>query len=211
MRLNKKLDKKGFTILELMIASSIFSVILLLCTFGLIQIGKTYYKGANTSRTQAVARDVVDRLSQGIQYGSTAPSDSTGAPIPGSITTAGLNGGGAFCIGTNRYTYQKNKRVGEANADHALVVDTVTSGCAYNASNSFDAPIANKGKELLGKGMRLMQFDLAKSGDSYTIAIRVTQGDDDLIRPDGNCNSGAGSQFCASSYLTTVVNRRLNN
>ena len=61
------LDQSGFTLLELMIATTIFSVILLLCTVGLIQIGKTYYKGSAIVRTQNVARDITDNITQAIQ------------------------------------------------------------------------------------------------------------------------------------------------
>ena len=40
-------DKSGFTILELMIAISILSIILLLSTYVLMGVGKLYSKGVN--------------------------------------------------------------------------------------------------------------------------------------------------------------------
>lgn len=70
-------NQRGFTLLELMIATTIFSSILLLLTFGLINIGKSYYKGRNTARTQELARRVMDEISQSIRFGDRAPSPIT--------------------------------------------------------------------------------------------------------------------------------------
>ena len=74
---NIHLSEKGFTLLELMIATTIFSTILLLLTFGLLNIGKGYYKGKNTVRTQEVARRVMDEITQAIRYGDNPPGPIT--------------------------------------------------------------------------------------------------------------------------------------
>ena len=50
--------QKGFTVLELMIATTVFSVMLLLTTTGMIQIGKVYYKGLVTAKTQDTVRSI---------------------------------------------------------------------------------------------------------------------------------------------------------
>lgn len=204
-------NKKGFTILELMIASTIFSVILLLCTFGIVQIGKTYYKGTTVSRTQSVARDVMDRLTQEIQFSSSVPRNPS--PISADAIVGAAESEGRFCVGSNRYTFRKNTRVDSgANPDpaHALVVDSYGGGLCSNAG--FSAAISNKGKELLGEGMRLGEFEIISDLRGYTIKLRVIQGGDDLIKADGkNCEGGAGSQFCGSSFLETTVRRRLSN
>lgn len=74
--IRKHLDHnaQGFTLVELMIATALFSSILLLITFGLLSIGQNYYKGKNSARTQDVARRVIDEISQAIQFGDAAPS-----------------------------------------------------------------------------------------------------------------------------------------
>lgn len=69
-----KLGSKGFTLTELMIATTIFSTILLLLTLGLLNIGKNYYKSRNTVRTQEVARRVLDEISSSIQFGDKVPT-----------------------------------------------------------------------------------------------------------------------------------------
>lgn len=73
-------DESGFTLTELMIATTIFSTILLLITLGLLSIGKNYYKGRNTARTQDVARRVIDEITQAIQYGEGSPGPEEEPP-----------------------------------------------------------------------------------------------------------------------------------
>lgn len=201
---NIKSNAKGFTILELMIASTVFSVILLLCTVGIIQIGKTYYKGTTISRTQSVARDVMDRISQEIQFGSSEPENP--ASVVANTIVSNTSAEGVFCIGSTRYTYKKNNPVGNDPTDHALVADTYSVNCD---NPGFASALGNKGKELLAQGMRLAELEILTSSNGYKIKIRVTQGGGELVGPNGNCKSGAGSQFCGSSYLETTVQRRL--
>ncbi len=187
----------GFTILELLIATSIFTVILLLCTVGLVQIGRNYYKGTVLIRTQNVARESLDTLSQSIQYGGTDP---TPLANPTTLVVASSDTG-SFCVGDVHYVYNKYDRV--IGATHGLQVrDGCTTGGAY--------------RELLGQNMRLSYFEILKYNDFYTIRIKVTYGENDLMVTSGqgtpaygNCNGGVGSQFCASSELQSTVRRKL--
>lgn len=173
-------DNKGFTILELLISTTVFSVILLLCTFGLIQVGRNYYRGATITRTQNVARSVMSTLTQSIQFGA---EPGTTLPPPSSNPTFGT-----FCIGSLGYTYS--------------LTSLKTSECIGGE------PSTEKQTELLGKGMSLQRFSIVKSGDYYTITLLISYGEADLLNDQGLCKGGAGSQFCATSSLKTTVHRR---
>lgn len=188
-------DNRGFTILELLISTTVFSVILLLCTFGLIQIGRNYYRGATITRTQNVARSVMSTLTQSIQFSG---SDFEGQLPPAKTPAVSPPTSGEFCIGSLGYTYNLGTQVGGNN--FALK----TSKCF----NGKPAPNSEQ-TELLGKGMSLRTFSIEESGDYYTITLLIAYGDDDLLNADGLCNGGAGSQFCATSSLKTTVHRRL--
>src|SRR3990172_9120101 len=72
----------GFTIVELMIATTIFSVILLIVTFGMLQIGRTYYKGITLTKTQNAARSIIDTISQDIQFSGEGVTDSVSGTFP---------------------------------------------------------------------------------------------------------------------------------
>ncbi len=60
----KQLKPHGFTIIELLIATTIFSVVLLLAASGLLYIGRLYYKGLTSSATQEAARNIMQELTQ---------------------------------------------------------------------------------------------------------------------------------------------------
>ena len=63
-----KLRNKGFTIVELLIATAVFSFILLVVTTGIIRLGNMYYKGVISSRTQESIRNIVSETSSAIQF-----------------------------------------------------------------------------------------------------------------------------------------------
>jgi len=188
-------NKKGFTILELLISTTVFSVILLLCTFGLVQVGRNYYRGATITRTQNVARSVMSTLTQSIQF-SGSDADVTKLPSVGTLADPPPVSG-AFCIGSLGYTYKLSTQGSPANSK------LKTSECINGA------PSTAKQTELLGKGMSLRTFTIEKSGDYYSITLLIAYADTDLLNADGLCKGGAGSQFCATSSLKTTVHRRL--
>ena len=185
-------NNKGFTLLELLISTTVFSVILLLCTFGLVQVGRNYYRGATITRTQNVARSVMSTLTQSIQFSG---SDFEGTPpVPPVQPVQPVT----FCIGSLGYTYKLNTQV-DNNGGYALKTSECLNG----------TPSTTKQTELLGKGMSLRTFTIEKSGDYYTITLLIAYADPDLLNADGLCKGGAGSQFCATSSLKTTVHRRL--
>jgi hypothetical protein len=67
-------------------------------------------------------------------------------------------------------------------------------------------------RELLPVNMRLARLSLTYRGSNlYDLTIRVVSGENDLLdAAHDNCSgSKAGTQFCAVSELTTVVQKRL--
>ena len=86
----------GFTIIELLIASSVFSVVLLVALTGFLQIGRVFYKGISDSQTQNVARQVVTDISSSLS--NTSSDDG--------VSTVRTSGGYRYiCIGIVRYTW----------------------------------------------------------------------------------------------------------
>jgi prepilin-type N-terminal cleavage/methylation domain-containing protein len=153
----KQKGQKGFTIIELMISTVIFSLVLLGASAGIIQIGKKYSKGITYARTQEVARSTVDEIAQSLQFTSQsikAPNyDVDGNGVlessydiynllyPNQISSKSeVNLSDAntkpsvadtfyFCIGASRYSFVLNKKI-ETSDDHAFWVDEPEVGCA---------------------------------------------------------------------------------
>lgn len=229
-----KRHQGGFTLIELMIATMIFSVILLGATVAVIQIGRMYYKGVVMSRTQEIARRTIDEVSRAIQFNNA----QVFKPAPVQIDVTGISNGSvtlqAVCVGNTRYTYALNAQVDRQNdfnkhrLRHALWQDQVQDPetCATDPRVSGSDPLHHipdlsqaeptaNGRELLGRYMRLQAFDINTNTDPTALTVSVIYGDDDLLLPDAanptGCKSAIqGAQWCAISQLSTQVRQRID-
>lgn len=193
-------NKKGFTIIELMVAMSVFSVVLLLCMQGFLRIGQAFYKGAALSRTQDNARVIMDEIAGSIRM-------SGGGEIA-LMNNVGLSG---YCIGNKTYTFHPptSAPMRSTPDSAALRVQEPESGGCRGLSLS-------AGREMVDNRMRLERLEINRISEGlYRVVVRVVQGEDDLIDDvvggDGfrECIGGSGSHFCAVSELETTVQRRI--
>lgn len=207
-------QSQGFTIIELMVATAVFSVVLLVVTGGILQITRLYQKGVTAANTQTITRSVTDTISQAIQFsgGDIVPT-TTGAATPTSPKV--------FCIGNTRFTYALGWQLVDGTPDtnlhqspHALVQDNYP-GCSSSTAQPLNVSGVS-GRELLAPNMRLSKLTVTQIGnDLYRIEVRVVYGDDDLLQDpkDGTTttciNESAGTQFCSISELSTVVTKRV--
>jgi prepilin-type N-terminal cleavage/methylation domain-containing protein len=225
---HKGTNQRGFTLVELMIATTVFSLVLLIASSAIVQIGRLYYKGIITVNTQETTRSIVEDISGALQLTKDKFVQSTVAFVPTVATPFTTE---AVCIGSSRYTYQIDRKVDDTNK-HALWLDDIGSGACVPVNLS--GPLVN-GRELLGANMRLLRFDVtppAAGTTVYKVSVRVAFGDNDLLstydntgttrveapaittkanEANGVCKSGvAGSHFCAVSALDSSVINRLN-
>jgi len=216
----------GFTIVELMIATLVFSTILLVITFGVIHFSSDYYKGINSSTTQDTARQVIDSVAQAVQFSGSTPM----APNANS-----------YCIGNQQLVYDLGHEV-QSSTDSGLSQITNTT------CNT--AAVTSDGTELLDKRMRLVQFKVSEpvnpdgtpmfsDHNVWNITVSIAFGDNDLLcdtsqssaaaggcgktaaaiadgdtataASHGNlrCRLAEGSQFCDVVTLSTTVTRRI--
>jgi len=203
----------GFTIVELMVAITVFTVLLLIASTVVTQITRLYYKGVIISRTQNSAREIADGVTRTLQF-------SSGQTV--SLVAAGpLN---YLCVGQTRFTYDLNKKIvaGSSINEHALWQDKIVTpaNCSDNPPDlNSSNPGGNEGRELLENNMRLKT--LAVSGPNaigvYDVTVSVMYGDDDLITFDSSSNpvsckgAVAGSQWCAISEFNTQIYPRVRD
>jgi len=202
--------QRGFTIVELLIATAVFSTVLIVVTTGILQFSSVYYKGVTETNVQNTARAIMDTIAQSIQFGGGAVS-GTGASTPG----------GSFdvCVGTVQYSYRLGYQLVDSGATgnqtyHSLLVQTVAGCSAPTGGQDMTSSGALSGRELLVPHMRLSNLVVTNvTGDLYKIQVRVVFGDDDLLdnptAADASCKGNAGRQFCAVSDLSTVVIKRV--
>ena len=203
-------NERGFTLIELMVATVIFSLVMIVLTYGVISISRSYYKGITVSQTQNAARNIASSLTQAIEF----DGNYIALPPSGNL--------GGFCIGNKRFSYLLGYQLAGTystglvhTAAHSLVEDTPGS-CS---SGSLIQDLANNnslpGIELMGKNMRLANLTINQQGSTnlYQIDVRVVYGDEDLLNnptgTDASCKGQSGDQFCATSELSTTVARRV--
>jgi prepilin-type N-terminal cleavage/methylation domain-containing protein len=217
-------SQSGFTIVELMIATVISTVLLLVITFGVVHFTNDYYKGVNSSNTQATAQNAIDVITQAVQFNAS-----------GTVATNGTQG--IFCAGTQVFLYTLGKQLtGTPSSSNwgLYQLNNPSSNCVTPGSTA-------GGTELLSKYMRLTSINLSQIGATnvWNLDMRVAYGDSDLLcRPapsipvgsQGNCQSGpafataatvsgndvtckitTGSQFCTVTDLTTAIGQRITN
>lgn len=227
-RNSKPSSQSGFTIVELMIATVIFSMVLLVCSYAIIHVGRVYYKGLITNRTQDAARKVVDDATRSVQFNNVTSAASVVRPPDG--------GWGSepdpvsLCVGMDRYTYYKNQLpqgsgpVGVNNKFVLVKTTKINSSEACTGLGASSEPdITHTGPELtngqvnmLGENMRLLDFDVNCSSGSCDIKVKVSYGDSaDLFEGGGSgdysvCKGvNSSGQFCASVEYNAEVAGRL--
>jgi len=199
-----KNNQAGFTIIELLIASAVFSIVILGASVAIIQIGRLYYKGIVVSRTQTVARDLVESISMQIQY--------SGASVSGTGETANTGDIGLICIGGYRYMYSKYTRQGGGFL-HAGWRDELP--CSSPLPNLNLPQPSVGGKDLVGENMSILNMSVLPvvgNDGLYNISVTVIYGEHDLVEPPANASerhrcrgSDAGSQWCSVVTYNTKV------
>lgn len=218
--------QSGFTIVELMIATSVLSTMLLVVTLIITSIGNLYYKGVNLSRIQDDTRNITNQVAQDLELNDSFGTFNTASPSPGSTE--------AYCIGNVRYTFVVGKELGTnaGESHHVLWRDTnPTPGGACGPVSSFPNPASN-GSELVAPSSRLSQFVITGTSP-YNITVNIAYGDNDLLCSPSVSNScqtptamptvadftkgdllckglsNTGNSFCATANLNTTVVQRI--
>jgi prepilin-type N-terminal cleavage/methylation domain-containing protein len=202
------LSQSGFTVLELMVATTIFAIVLLVLTVGVLSFSRDYFSSVTRSNTQTVGRNIIDDITRTIQFSSAGLTENdTGNTHAWCfdnvqyLAAAGYEVGASFDATTHKSKYGLIKRVSAGCGG----VDITSATYAFNSATD---------KELLSKNMRISLLSIAKPGDVYNIQVRIAYGDDDVFASIADmtklaCKSQAGSQFCAVSDLSTTVQQRI--
>jgi prepilin-type N-terminal cleavage/methylation domain-containing protein len=230
----KRTNQKGFTIIELLIATVVFSIVLLMLAGAIIQIGRLYTKGLTGAHTQQATRNLVNGIASSIQL--------TSGSIKMDITAPGGSNSLGVCIGSLRYSYMVGQQVKSQSSTpvHGVMLDETPGGCT-EAQTVDDPAAVLTGNELLGDNMRLAYLEVSSSdGKSYVVDARVVYDggnggtDSDLLcdgTVDHSCTDGtskmspgdiassgqkvrckdiqSGAQFCFATEIKTTVERRI--
>jgi prepilin-type N-terminal cleavage/methylation domain-containing protein len=196
----------GFTIIELMIATAVLSIILVLATVVMVNIGSLYYKGINQARVQDDVRSITDEATRYIQLNDQPPTSLVNGP----------NNTQLICIGPVRYAYVLGVQIGHPapgspDTYHQVLwrdnnptpgscpipVDPSDSSKGNVDLTRTDLAAADPtGTELIAANSRLTQFSMITltPASPTTVSVGVAYGDDDLL-----CNPTAIPTSCSTS------------
>lgn len=191
----------GFTIVELMIATMVFSVILVVITVGVMYFTRSYYKGVYASMTQNAARDIADSVAHAVQFGTGDPTTYT--------YHDGDSGSKWFCAGGYVFVFNLGQqyKVGDAGTTGMYMQPMSNAGCVVPAGTT-------DRRQLLGDRMRVAFLDFTGGNGLYTLDLKVTYGDSDLLSNDSGlgpnlqCKLSTGSEYCAVARYTTSMRIR---
>ncbi len=230
-------NTKGFTIIELMIATVVMSLILLLLTTGVLQITNGYYEGITATNTQNAARNIINTISQSLQFQG-VPFNPGTMISPTQYPVAGKMY--YFCIGNQEYIYQigyetvkPSQTPTSVQAYHGFVLQTEPH-CIVPPSNYLQQQTLPSGAtDFLSPSMRLSTLEVTaltnlpntdNDQQLYEIDVQVTYGDDSVLfdpgdstNPSNNIDTSCSDTgatnvstvFCSTADLHTVVDRRV--
>lgn len=217
-------DIRGFTIIELVIATLVFSTVMLVVTGAIVRFTTNYQKSLAQTTTQNATRSIIDSIAESLQF----KRDKV-RPL------ASVNGSEGYCVGTTRYSFMPGRMLNQDEPNmHAFVEQRNTgNNCPDDELLNLDQSLPPDTTELLGPNMRVSKFSIDKSSSSelWTVSLRVVYGDDEVLCSPGapgggdcdelnstsehltaedlTCKPQLGADFCAVSELTTTVEPRL--
>lgn len=192
----------GFTIIELMIATLVFSTVLLLCAAGLIAVGRMYQKGNTSRAVQETTRSITDQIKNDFElsggYYQELPPD-----LDENIYS--------FCIGGNIYTYELGRRTTfDGTGSRGFVVEQSPAGCTSHRDLTSTTAQGLLGPNMRVAELRITPYPTADRPTSIGIYINIVAGEDDLLTDTfTGCRGGAGQEYCANAILETYATRKL--
>lgn len=204
-----KRNQEGFTVVELLLAMSFFSFIMLFVIYGFVQINRSYVRGLTVREVQVTARNVIGELGNTIRGVSANDLDLS---VPNRL-----------CIGSVRYAWNmvNSDESGFTSETYGDSIDEITlvrsSAPALCAEPILRQPGQNNGDSVSLMDDKLIVQYLDISRIASTSAFRITlvistdgfsHGDFSQIGENAFCETRKGDQFCDVARLETVVTAR---
>ena len=213
-------NAKGFTLIELMLAMTFISVLLIAIAMTTIQISNIYTKGITLREVSQAGRTISDDLQRSI--GGSAPFDLAPTATPASYVQQQT--GGRLCVGKYSYLWNYGQAITQAQNANSLdnhfddntfirflrVLDADRSLCQRQANGgnggagAYPNPEKSESVELLASGDRdlaIHSFTIAKTAEEaatsqamYAISFVIGTNDQaQLTTNDASCRPPSDS------------------
>jgi prepilin-type N-terminal cleavage/methylation domain-containing protein len=214
---------QGFTIIELLISTTLFSIVLVGALSAFLHIGQMYYKGISVKDTYEATQRIMDNVESDVRISKNATCDGNGTQ---NCPATGQTDVHYFCIGQQRYTYLLSSTTAYKiqPSDISSPNLSIVRGVIKDTINGCPPPsvIGTSAVQLLGLNMQLNDLNFYCVNDACHIHLHVVYygGSDQvfasstnpnlpnkaLLDKDNFCNGGLMStNFCAVSDVSSVV------
>lgn len=186
--------KKGFTIVELMIATLVFSVAIILTTSVVIGMSKQYQKGMYTTQLNDASRTVHQDIRDSAAYSKKLVYDLDG------------NGNDYVCNGSVIYYWKLASGNNNQDGSRNGLYKKTLKGIPCNHSTAVE-----NGSNILPKNGFVSKFTISISNGLYSINTKFNIGTADMFT-DGTYQKClptlSGGDFCSIvDYNTSVIPR----
>jgi len=219
-------NSQGFTIIELMIATAVFSLALLILAVALISINHQYFKGISEGNAQTASSNILSDVTSAVQF-----SNGNFIPAPSTSSKPGY-----YCIGNTEfyYTLYSIDKPGPVQTNPFLEINK----CLQGAPTQINCKKTCSG--LLGDNMQLLGFSISQPYSNvklFEIKINIGFASNDklfcsLVGSNSNCQHFKNStqlannieshkqvfcvpndpvEFCSIQNLSTYVSSRYNS
>ncbi len=226
--MNHGKNQHGFTLIELMLAMTFISMLLLAIALTTIQISTIYTRGITLREVDQAGRSLSDELQRSIA--SSVPFDATpkSATAPNAKYVERVGSGGRLCLGRYSYAWNFGKALrgetpiyntySDGSQVHFAKVDDPGAGlCSNDTSQVIDK---TRSRDLLTSGDRdlaIHQFEISQTVKDDEIgqalyAITITIGTNDreqLTTSDTSCrppSEGEGNEaYCSVNQFDIIA------
>ncbi|HVE80749.1 MAG TPA: prepilin-type N-terminal cleavage/methylation domain-containing protein [Candidatus Dormibacteraeota bacterium] len=207
------LGQRGFTLVELIMATALFSVVMLAMTSGVLQLFKIYQAGVSIRNTQQSARlisEEIVRLGRGADHFTVGSLNSAIATADGFVDSPT----DALCI------YPDNRPSGTIfylrPASGAINQYNLYKGRINSDDCRADSDKIEASEQLNGVAVSVLKFDISVVNGSEAnfgmdIAASSAINAADLERSGGRigCRAQIGSQYCSITRLDSSATTRV--
>lgn len=181
----------GFTLVELILAMALFSLVMVIVSVGIIQVMRIYQSNLATRRTQQAARLVVEDVTREVRLAT-----RVARAVPGELCLEGST--------TIRYRLPGGGPV--------LLKEQLQGGCTSTTVINSTELTGSANSEVAARRFNVTPIrDNINNISSVGFTVAIATGPADFIDTSGDrvvCQPGPGSQFCSATSYSSVVTIR---
>ena len=173
-------QQRGFTIIELMLAMTFVSFLLLGISLTIIQIGAIYNQGTTMKEINQASRDINDDIRRNIAAAGSLNLTTDFVYSPASATAATASGG-RLCLGSYSYVWNYAKTISSGAAGITKYVNNTTTGADESLNPIRMIKVADPGKTYCAKNaLRNLTYTSVSVADQLKTSELLKSGDHDL-------------------------------